>query len=164
MATTPVSPIEYYNSDVTAFVTSLYQDFINRTPDAGGLTYWTNDIQNGGDTYIQVILDFINSSEFTKSLSNTTQFVQALYADILGRSASASEVSYWASLIQNNTLSKNQVATDFVTSSEFSKLESTHTASLHASATNQGSILLSAEGGGFRAFTADSAMFAGVES
>lgn len=36
-----------YGGDNTAFVTAIYKNLFNRTPDAGGLAFWVNALNNG---------------------------------------------------------------------------------------------------------------------
>lgn len=37
-----------YTGDTTSFVTAIYKNVLNRTPDAAGLAFWVNAIDNGG--------------------------------------------------------------------------------------------------------------------
>ncbi len=58
------------NSD---FVTLLYNNVLDRTPDAGGLAAWTN-LLDGGMSRADVVLGFSNSQEF---ITNTTDDLNA---------------------------------------------------------------------------------------
>ena len=51
-----------------SFVRQQYQDFLNRTPDASGTTYWTSRLHKG-TTGSSVIRSFIGSNEFGKVVS-----------------------------------------------------------------------------------------------
>jgi Ca2+-binding RTX toxin-like protein len=46
-----------------AFVTLLYQNVLNRAPDAGGLTFWTGELAAGTKSRPQALIDFSESSE-----------------------------------------------------------------------------------------------------
>jgi len=43
------------------FVNAVYENLLNRTPDTGGLTFWTNELTSGQVTVGQFILDVIES-------------------------------------------------------------------------------------------------------
>ncbi|WP_421119457.1 FG-GAP-like repeat-containing protein [Aquihabitans daechungensis] len=51
-----------------SFVRQQYEDFLNRTPDADGTTYWTSRLHKG-TTGSSVIRSFIGSNEFGKVVS-----------------------------------------------------------------------------------------------
>lgn len=54
-----------------AFAAALYQNVLNRTPDAAGLTAWTNALNNGTVSVTQALLGFSNSTEFTNNSTST---------------------------------------------------------------------------------------------
>jgi len=87
-----------YNQRV---VTQLYQRYLHRTPDAGGLTSFTNTLMNGVSelTIRQIIL---GSAEYWSIHGSTAAgFVQALYNDVVGRSYNGTEASYWITLAKS---------------------------------------------------------------
>lgn len=74
------------------WVKSLYLKYMGRAADAGGLNGYINFLAGSG-TIEQVIDGLVGSAEyFARHGNNNTQFVQGLYHDILGRSASNAEV------------------------------------------------------------------------
>jgi len=75
----------------------IYQAAFDRTPDAGGLSYWIDTLDHGV-SLIKVASDFIGSREFRdiygSNLSNQ-EFVEELYYNVLGRAGEAGGVDYW---------------------------------------------------------------------
>ncbi len=99
-------------------VNGLYQHYLNRPADAGGLASWTAAL-SGGTTFESVTASIVGSSEyFGLQNSNNLTFVQSLYQNILGRTGNSSEWQTWVSLINSGT-SRTQVATTFLTSTEY---------------------------------------------
>ena len=76
----------------------LYQAAFERTPDPIGVGYHVNDIESNGLILYQVASNFLASPEFEmtygKNLSDT-DFVNALYDNVLGRSAEEFEKNYY---------------------------------------------------------------------
>ena len=64
--------------DDEAFVTLLYNNVLNRSPDAGGLASWVGRLSDG-DTRAEVVLGFSQSPEFrTNTADALKSFMQAL--------------------------------------------------------------------------------------
>jgi hypothetical protein len=60
-----------------------------------------------------------NTTSGATADANNTQFVTALYTDVLGRApVSSDEVAFWANELDANTLTTEEVANDFIYSSE----------------------------------------------
>jgi hypothetical protein len=47
----------------TAFVTALYNNILDRAPDAGGLAYWVNSLATGAETRNTLLIAFTGSAE-----------------------------------------------------------------------------------------------------
>ncbi len=79
-----------------AQVARVYYTMLGRAPDAGGLTYYTDQLDHGG-TISNITQAFLNSAESQATygkLSNSA-YVDALYVNALGRHAEANGLSYW---------------------------------------------------------------------
>lgn len=79
-----------------AQVARVYYTMLGRAPDAGGLAYYTDQLDHGG-TAASIAQVFLNSPENQATygkLSNGA-YVDALYVNALGRHADASGLSYW---------------------------------------------------------------------
>lgn len=77
----------------------IYQAAFARTPDNGGLSYWTEAIDNGMSLY-QVASGFVHSNEFKFVYGfnpSNLSIVERLYENVLGRQGEAAGVDYWTS-------------------------------------------------------------------
>jgi hypothetical protein len=96
----------------------LYQAAFDRTPDKLGLGFWINAMDQGHPLQ-EVAASFIASAEFTEkygaSLSDT-QYVDALYANVLHRAPDAPGYDFWLNAL--HYVSRAQVLTDFSESAE----------------------------------------------
>jgi hypothetical protein len=71
-----------YRTDV---IQSLYQQLLNRSADAGGLSNYLNDLASGM-TILQIEAGFLGSAEFFQDAGGTNQgFLNALYEAVLHR-------------------------------------------------------------------------------
>jgi hypothetical protein len=68
------------NPTVNTLVTKLYNNVLNRTPDAGGLAFWQNKLSNEGWTTADVLGFFSTSGEnvtnVTPLIANGIQYQQ----------------------------------------------------------------------------------------
>jgi autotransporter-associated beta strand protein len=95
-----------------AYVTQLYVSLLGRQPDSGGLTFWTNLLNQNRATMSQVALGFTTSQEF-RMLE-----VQDVYQKYLHRSADSIGLSGWTQYLeQGHTL--EQLEAEIVASSEY---------------------------------------------
>jgi cytochrome c peroxidase len=98
-ATTNLNPID----DAQTFVTQHYRDFLNREPDSGGLTYWTDRIASCPPTDAICVLErrlnvsaaFFIENEFQL----TGSYIHRMYTTSLGRQPTYAEFNADRSLI-----------------------------------------------------------------
>ncbi len=98
----------------------LYQAAFNRTPDEPGLGYWIKAMDNGA-SLAQAAAGFVGSKEFTELYGANTsdsQFVQALYQNVLHRAGDAAGFDYWMAAIEQHGVSRAQVLGNFSESAE----------------------------------------------
>lgn len=101
----------------THFVTSLYTNFLHRSPDAAGLAAYTNLLAINRDE-LQLVSIMVGSQEyFVLNGNSNASFVNALYRDLFGRSPDTTGAAGWLNLL-NQGLSRSQVALDFLLSPE----------------------------------------------
>lgn len=94
-----------------------YQDFLLRGPDAAGLQSWLDEMARGM-TIQQMEGGFVGSPEYYQRSGGTdAAWVQAMYRDVLGRSASPGEISSWVATISQG-VSRYSVAMGFLLSTE----------------------------------------------
>lgn len=76
----------------------LYQAAFARTPDGAGVSYHVNDIESNGLNLHQVAQNFLASQEFSDKYGlnlSDTDYINALYQNVLGRYGVDSEVSFY---------------------------------------------------------------------
>jgi hypothetical protein len=99
----------------------LYRAAFNRAPDAAGLGYWINTLDNGSNTLVKAAQGFVNSAEFLNlsgvNSSNDT-FITNLYQYVLHRAPDATGYQYWNSVLGTSTTARPQVLSDFSSSPE----------------------------------------------
>ena len=80
-------------------VARLYLGFLGRSPDLGGLRYWTDRLQ-GGSPIIKVAEDFAAATTFeTELILDDEDFVHQVYVSVLKRDPDAQGLSYWTGLL-----------------------------------------------------------------
>lgn len=99
----------------------VYQAAFGRIPDITGIT---NFLQSGAD-FSKVGPSFVSSQEWANRYGGSAvneALVQALYVNVLGRTGSANEVTYWVNRGLTGALTTEQVLFGFVNSAEFVQL------------------------------------------
>jgi len=109
------------NDGVTAFVTRMYQQTLNRQPDPQGLASWVNGLKSGELSGANVARNFIFSQEFTnKNLSNE-QFLNVMYKAFFNRAPDPGGYNGWLAQLESGK-SREYVLAGFVNSQEFNNL------------------------------------------
>lgn len=81
----------------------MYENFLNRAPDQGGLEYFMQQLADGKDEEF-VLTEIVGSPEFYGRSGGTPQgFVTALYNDLLGRAPDAGGETYWEGVVNNHS-------------------------------------------------------------
>ncbi len=88
---------EYLKQEYTQFITALYKNFMNRTAEASGLSYWTTQLSLGYKSKHDMIRDFFYSYEFN------AKYVQEQYQQILERSTDSGGEHYFVWQLQQGT-------------------------------------------------------------
>ena len=96
-------------------VNQFYQKYLGRSADPSGSSAWVNALQAGA-TELQVEQGFLNSTEYKGLHSGDKAYVDALYADVLGRAPSGSEEAAWIAVLDQN--GSGPVVSGIVNSSE----------------------------------------------
>jgi serralysin len=99
----------------------LYRAGLGRELDVGGLSYWLSAIESGNDMD-KMALSLIDSAEFAQRFGNpeamaSTDFVDVLYENVLGRDAATGETQYWVERMDAGT-SQSHVLIAFAQSAE----------------------------------------------
>lgn len=98
----------------------LYQAAFNRTPDAGGLGFWINALDEGVSLQ-SVTHAFITSPEFITTYSNlnSTAYVDLIYQNVLHRAPDAGGEAFWVAGLTNGGTNRELVLLNFTQSAEF---------------------------------------------
>ena len=94
-AATPGTPV---SAEVAqGQISRLYQAYFLRQPEASGFAYWTGVLRSGIVPLAAISDIFAESPEFTNTFGNLNneQFVDQVYANVLGRPADAGGRAYW---------------------------------------------------------------------
>jgi len=97
----------------------LYQAALGRTPDQGGLQYWSSVLANGASP-TDVAAGFMNSPEFQSKyggLDNNGFVTAALYGNVLSRAPDAGGLQYWDGVLASGQ-SRSAVLATFSDSNE----------------------------------------------
>ena len=91
-----------YSTEYRArLITASYDRYLGRGPDPVGLATWLQAMEAGW-TISQMEAGFIASPEYyARSGATDTGWVTTLYADVLGRTAGASEVAAWTGVLRS---------------------------------------------------------------
>jgi hypothetical protein len=98
----------------------LYQAAFDRAPDAAGLGYWIKALDSGM-ALDQVSAGFVQSKEFGDlygASASDTQFVDALYDNVLHRAGDTAGHDFWVTAIEQHGVSRETVLSNFSESGE----------------------------------------------
>lgn len=98
----------------TQFVMQQYLDFLGREPDADGLAYWVNGLDNASIKRADVVNFFVFSDEFQEKVAPVSRLYQAYFLRI----PDTEGLSYWITQ-KLNGVSLNDISNAFAGSQEF---------------------------------------------
>ena len=93
----PKQAISIKREKLTGFVTRMYHMSMNREPDAGGLTYWVQALEDGRTTGYAMANFFVNSDEFLSKGLSDSDYLDVMYKAFFDRQADAGGKAYWMS-------------------------------------------------------------------
>lgn len=99
------------------FVQTVYQNVLGRQPDAGGLAYWTAELDAGRVARGQVMVGFSESVEYQQIQANPV-YVTMVYIGLLRRAPDQSGYDYWVARM-NQGNSGQELINQFLTSAEY---------------------------------------------
>ncbi|MHB8279364.1 MAG: DUF4214 domain-containing protein [Candidatus Humimicrobiaceae bacterium] len=108
-------------SDVSSFVTRLYQTCLERSPDPAGFDNWVNNLISGKVTGGQAAYGFVFSEELKNRNLNNDQFLVIMYRAFFDRPADTGGYNNWMGLL-NGGSSRAFVFSNFVNSTEFANI------------------------------------------
>ena len=104
-----------------AYVARIYTKALGRQPEAGGLKYWTGEINAKRKTPVEVAEQFFFAPEFTNKKLSNTEYVKVLYRTFMGREADKGGLDYWVGRL-NKGESRKSVLEAFAGCPEFQKI------------------------------------------
>ena len=119
--TLPLTENVDIHTDKVMFVTGIYRNILGRDPDSEGLKNWTDYIV-GGNNASDLILGFINSTEFKNRGLSDSEYVACLYKACLGREGGESEINSWVDYMDTHLVSRKYVFAQILGSQECSNL------------------------------------------
>jgi hypothetical protein len=127
-ATVPASSITLFvmtNASAFSLIDHYYSNILNRAPDAGGKTFWQDEVArmsglgvSATEAYIAMASKFYTSPEFLARNLPDEQYLQNLYLTFLNRPAEQTGLDSWKSLIAAG-LPRDMVMYGFMFSNEF---------------------------------------------
>jgi hypothetical protein len=99
------------------FVKRIYTDVLERTPDSGGVTFWTNQLDTHRRSRGAVMVGFSESSEYKRKQAENTD-VAAAYIFLMGRKPTTFEVADWVARQKDGT-SQAELAKELLTSAKY---------------------------------------------
>ncbi len=112
--------ITVYNN-TQAYVARIYTKALGRNAERDGLDYWTEEIQYGFRTPVEVAEEFFFAPEFTNKRLNNTEYVKVLYRTFMGREYDQAGLNYWVGRL-NRGESRKSVLEAFAGCPEFQKI------------------------------------------
>lgn len=108
-------PVE---EQVTLFVDRLYENILNRKPDAAGEAYWVKKLMNKEADAASVTKGFFESKEFTGKNYADDIYIERLYDTCLGRKSDEKGKKGWLAELTAG-MSREYVMKGFIESEEF---------------------------------------------
>src|SRR5262249_19788165 len=106
------------NEYLTDLVKAMYQHYLKRTPDAGGLKFWVNQLLASG-SIAGTVASITSSPEYFADQGGTnTGFVNSLSTDVLGGGPDPGGQAHWVGIL-NGGGSRNQAALALQSSTEY---------------------------------------------
>lgn len=98
-------------------VTQAYEQYVGRSPDAAGLSYWVIRMESGL-TDGQLTAALISSPEYVQTHGGSDSlWIGAMYQDLLGRSADLAGLQHWLTALDSG-VNRYEVALGIATSAE----------------------------------------------
>jgi len=116
----PTTGVQKYYTAIEHFVIRLYSNVLGRSPDAGGLQYWSDQLRSGAHGS-RVAHGFFFSQEFINRKTSDDLFLDILYLTLMNRPADAGGKAYWLNQL-NSGLPREDIFAGFVNSPEFDSL------------------------------------------
>jgi len=104
-------------AQITA-VQQLYVSYLGRAADKAGLDFWSNAIATGTATIASVATGLTLATEYTSKYAGLTTdaLVDAVYTNVLGRTADAAGKAFWVASFANGTVKADTFVSSLIQS------------------------------------------------
>jgi hypothetical protein len=109
------------NALTTDYITNLYLQFYNRTPEEKEINYWVVNLEWGIYSFTDVAGEIAYSDEFKNRKLSNEDFMNILYKGLLNRGADSEGFKYWEDTL-NEGLDRGVVINLFLNTDEYKKL------------------------------------------
>lgn len=101
-------------ADNTTEVQKLYVEYFLRPADYAGLQYWLGGLNNHTTTVAEIAAAFSHTQEYHDAYAGQTnrQIVNTVYQNLFGRDAEPAGVDYWATQLDNQVVTIDNVVTE----------------------------------------------------
>jgi hypothetical protein len=98
-------------ADTTTEIQKLYVAYFSRPADAGGLAFWTTQMQTNANFYQTISAAFASSDEYKAAYAgmDNTQVVQTVYQHLFGRVGEATGVAFWVDKLDRHIITIDNV-------------------------------------------------------
>ncbi len=106
------------NREMTTMVTNFYQYVLGRTPKASEINDWTEKLQSGEVSGLDLAVSFFFSTEYLNKKTTDKEFVTALYQCMLGRNPESKGLTYWMEKLDSG-MTRKSLCAQIAESSEY---------------------------------------------
>ena len=96
------------------FVNAEFGNLLGRPADAGGSSYWANQLAGGQSSQQQFLAIESSPEAAARAQSDASGFVQGQYEQLLGRQADAGGLAYWTGVLNANHGNAGQESAQFL--------------------------------------------------
>ena len=107
---------------ITEFAAALYVRILGRGPDQSGLQSFVSQLQQTR-TVLPTVQLFLTSPEFLARNTTNTEFVTLLYRVFLARVPDPEGLATWVTALNQGTVTRNQLVTQFAATPEFQAIQ-----------------------------------------
>ncbi len=115
-----------FAANVSAVVTGYYETILGRSPDSGGLSFWTGEANRvvalGADVrevFFAMSISFFSSAEYLAKGTSDTQYLTDMYRTFFIREPDGPGLAFWQGEL-NAGISRSALLMSFLFSTEFS--------------------------------------------
>lgn len=119
-------PSATFAANVSAVITGYYETILGRSPDSGGLAFWTSEANRvvalGADVrevFFAMSIQFFSSAEYAAKNASDTQYLTDLYRTFFIREPDGPGLAFWQGEL-NAGISRSALLMSFLFSAEFS--------------------------------------------